>query len=57
MATFILHNHPKDLFKNLADVGMAQRTHWLTKYTNKELMPHSDMHSITQPHYSTTIPT
>ena len=31
-------------------VGM----HWLTKHTNKEC--HSDMHSITQPHYSTTIP-
>ena len=41
--------------RNLADVGpgMNQWMHWLTKYTNKE--PHSDMHSITQPH-SITIP-
>ena len=36
--------------RNLDDVGMDQWMHWLTKLTNKG-MPHSDMHSITQPHY------
>ena len=36
---------------------MAQRIHWLTKYTNKNCHAHSDMHSIPWPHYSTTIPT
>ena len=36
---------------------MAQRIHWLTKYTNKKCHAHSDMHSIPWPHYSTTIPT
>ena len=29
----------------------------LTDKAHKQGMPHSDMHSITQPHYSTTIPT
>ena len=29
----------------------------LADKAHKQGMPHSDMHSITQPHYSTTIPT
>ena len=33
---------------------MAQ---WLTKYINKKCHAHSDTHSITWPHYSTTIST
>ena len=34
------------LKRNLADVGMSQWMHWLTKYTNKKCHAHSGMHSI-----------
>ena len=39
------------------DGSMHECMHWLTKYKNKMYHAHSDMHSITWPHYSTTIPT
>ena len=49
------HNyiHTKISKSNLADVGTSQCMHWLTKYINKRCHAHSDMHSITLPHYST----
>ena len=41
---------------NLAHVGMAQCMNALAdKYKNKKCHAHSDIHSITWPHYSTTI--
>ena len=45
------------LKRNLADVGMLNAMHWLMKYTDNLCHAHSDTHSITWPHYSTTIPT
>ena len=41
------------LKRNLADVGMKS----MADKAHKQGMPHSDMHFITWPHYSTTIPT
>ena len=32
--------------RNLANVGMSQLMHWLTKYTNKKCYAHSDIHAL-----------
>ena len=38
--------HKKISKINLADVGISQWMHWLSKYTNKMCHTHSDMYSI-----------
>ena len=45
------------LKRNLADVSRDESMNALADKAQKQGMPHSDMHSITRPHYPTTIPT
>ena len=47
--------HKRFLKRNLAHIGMAQCMNALAE--KQEVRAHSDMHSITWPHYSITIPT
>ena len=42
---------------NLADIVGDGSMNALADKVHKQGMPHSDMHFITWPHYSTTIPT